>query len=170
MELSPFDKQLLSAIEDGLPLEPMPYARVAERLGTTEQEVLDRLAELQTKHVIRRFGVIVRHRELGYTANAMVVWDVPTPIVRKTGRCIADMPDVTLCYRRPRRPPVWPYNLFAMIHGRDRDAVLRRIDRVTELADLNEAPRAVLFSRRRFKQRGARYSPAALIEPQRELA
>lgn len=170
MELSPSDKQLLAAIEDGLPLEPMPYARIAERLGTTQQDVLDRLARLEAAHIIRRFGVIVRHRELGYTANAMVVWDVPTAIVRKTGRQIADMPDVTLCYRRPRRPPAWPYNLFAMVHGRDRDAVLHRVDRITEQAGLSDAPRAILFSRRRFKQRGARYAPAAIAEPHREPA
>lgn len=170
MELSEFDRQLLAAIEDGLPVEPAPYARVADRLGTTEQTVLDRLGALQTAGVIRRFGVIVRHHELGYTANAMTVWDVPDPLVRETGRLIAEMPNVTLCYRRPRRPPAWPYNLFAMVHGRDRDAVLRCVDQITDQAGLRDAPRAVLFSRRRFKQRGARYSPAAPIEPQRELA
>ena len=71
MELKGFDRQLLAAIEDGLPLDPTPYARVAERIGTTEQAVLDRLATLQAAGVIRRFGVIVRHHELGYTANAM---------------------------------------------------------------------------------------------------
>lgn len=170
MDLSAFDRQLLAAIEDGLPVEAAPYARMAERLGATEQAILDRLAELQATGVIRRFGVIVRHHELGYTANAMTVWDVPDHLVRETGRRIAEMPGVTLCYRRPRRPPAWPYNLFAMVHGRDRDAVLHRVDEITNQAGLGDAHRAVLFSRRRFKQRGARYSSVAEIEPQRELA
>jgi len=170
MDLNAFDRSLLAAIEEGLPLEPAPYARVAERLDTTEQTVLDRLAALQAAGIIRRFGVIVRHRELGYTANAMTVWDVPDHRVREAGRRLAEMSGVTLCYRRPRRPPAWPYNLFAMVHGRDRDAVLHRVDQITGQAGLGDAPRAVLFSRRRFKQRGARYSPGAEIEVQREMA
>ena len=157
MELKGFDRILLTAIEDGLPLDPRPYACVAEYLGTTEEVVIERLSALQRNGVIRRFGVIVRHRELGYTANAMVVWDVPDRSVREIGRRIAELPGVTLCYRRPRRPPVWPYNLFAMVHGRDRAAVERVIDRITEQVGLEGRPRAILFSRRRFKQRGARY-------------
>lgn len=165
MELTAFDRRLLATIEDGLPLESRPYARVAEQLGATEDAVIARLAALQRHGVIRRFGVIVRHRELGYTANAMAVWDVPDATVRETGRRIAAMPGVTLCYRRPRRPPAWTYNLFAMVHGRDRETVERVIDDITEQAALHDRPRAILFSRRRFKQRGARYAAAPASAP-----
>jgi DNA-binding Lrp family transcriptional regulator len=133
---------------------------VAERLGTTEATVLERLAALGRVGLIRRFGVVVRHHELGYCANAMTVWDVPDDIVSDAGQRIATMPGVTLCYRRPRRRPDWPYNLFCMVHGRDRDAVAAAVDRITQDAGLAGLPRAVLFSRRRFKQRGARYAPA----------
>ena len=166
MELTRFDSMLLAAIEDGLPLDSRPYARVAERLGATEEDVIGRLAALQQQGVIRRFGVIVRHRELGYTANAMTVWDVPDERVTETGRRMAEMSGVTLCYRRPRREPDWPYNLFCMVHGRDRKTVEDAVERITRCAGLEGRPRAILFSRRRFKQRGARYAPVQASERQ----
>jgi len=161
MELTERDRAVLSAIEGGLPLAARPYAEIAGRLGIGEAELLDRLQALREAGVISRFGVVVRHHELGYTANAMTVWDVPDDRVAETGRRIAGMAGVTLCYRRPRRLPDWPYNLFCMVHGKDRAKVEVAIERITADAGLRDCPRAVLFSVRRFKQRGARYGHAA---------
>ena len=151
------DRRLVAALEGGLPLAPRPYAALADTLGMTEAEVLQRLAALQAEGTISRFGVVVRHHELGYRANAMVVWDVPDAQVEDAGTRLAALPFVTLCYQRPRRPPRWPYNLFCMIHGKSRGEVLNQVAEAAERAGLNERPRAVLFSKRRFKQRGARY-------------
>ncbi len=151
------DRALVRAVQGGLPLVPRPYAAVAAAAGMSEAEVISRLRRLAERGVIRRLGVVVRHRELGYTANAMVVWDVPDDRVAELGRCLAAYPFVTLCYRRPRRPPAWPYNLFCMIHGRSREGVLAQVDQLVRECGLDALPRAVLFSRRRFKQRGAWY-------------
>ena len=151
------DAGLLHAIEDGLPLVSRPFAQLGEQLDMSEGEVIARLWLLQTRGVIKRFGVVVRHHELGYRANAMVVWDIPDSQVREMGRRLGGFPFVTLCYRRPRRPPAWPYNLFTMIHGRDRDQVLARVAELVEQCGLQDIPYQALFSRRRFKQRGARY-------------
>jgi DNA-binding Lrp family transcriptional regulator len=107
--------------------------------------------------IIKRLGVVVRHHELGYRANAMVVWDVPDARVEQIGRRLGDIDCVTLCYQRPRRLPDWPYNLFSMVHGQDRDDVLACIGRLVEALGLGDIPHAVLFSGRRFKQRGACY-------------
>jgi siroheme decarboxylase len=159
MELNDRDRRLLAAIQDGLPLVLRPYAAIGDGLGMAEADVIAGLRRLIDDGVIRRFGVIVRHRELGYRANAMVVWDVPDARVREAGRTLAALPFITLCYRRPRRLSVWPYNLFCMIHGRDRDAVEALVEQASAAAGLEGLPRAVLFSRRRFKQRGARYAP-----------
>jgi DNA-binding Lrp family transcriptional regulator len=156
--LSETDRRLVGAVQDGLPLVSRPYAAVAAALGMSETEVIERLAALQSSGVIRRMGVVVRHHELGYRANAMVVWDVPDARVETVGRQLGALDCVTLCYRRPRRPPRWPYNLFTMVHGRDRDAVLISVDDMVDALGLAEVPRAVLFSTRRFKQRGARYA------------
>jgi len=160
MELSDTDRRLLAALSQGLPLAPRPYGVLGRHLGLAESEVLSRLRRLADGGTFNRFGVIVQHRALGYRANAMVAWDVPDDRVRETGRTLAGLPFVSLCYRRRRRPPSWPYNLFCMIHGRERATVQAQIDVATRAAGLQAAPRAVLFSRRRFKQRGARYQAA----------
>jgi DNA-binding Lrp family transcriptional regulator len=130
-------------------------------LGVSEESLLDRISRLLKLGVIRRFGVVVRHRELGYAANAMVVWDVPDAEVSAVGKRLANQNAVTLCYRRPRRLPDWRFNLFSMVHGQDRAAVLAEIERIRHLLALTEISYAPLFSHRRFKQCGARYSSLA---------
>jgi siroheme decarboxylase len=160
MELSHTDRRLLAALEGGLPLVSRPYAALGERVGLAEAEVIERLQALLQGGVIKRLGLVVRHHEIGYRANAMTVWDVPDDSVDGVGQALAASPDVTLCYRRPRRLPTWPYNLFAMVHGRERAAVLERIERLRAEHGLVGVPHAVLFSTRRFKQRGARYFAA----------
>lgn len=154
------DKALIATIENGLPLSSRPYAEIADQLGWEEERVIERLRHLTADGTIKRFGVIVRHHELGYRANAMTVFDIDDEAVTTAGETMAALPYVTLCYRRPRRPPNWPYNLFCMIHGRDENEVLEQVDSAVEIARIAARPRAVLFSRRRFKQRGARYRSA----------
>jgi len=152
------DRLLLAAIQHGLPLVPRPYAEIGARLGLTEAQVIARLAHLKDTGVIRRFGVVVRHRELGYAANAMVVWDVPDAQVAELGRCLAGFDFITLCYRRPRRLPQWRYNLYCMIHGKNREEVLAHLEWMVNHCGLQSLTHEVLFSRRRFKQRGAIYT------------
>jgi len=162
------DKRLLNAIADGLPLTPSPYETVADELGLTEDEVLRRLQGLIDGGVISRFGVVVRHHELGFHANAMAVWDVPDAAVDAVGTEIRTFPFVTLCYQRPRRLPDWPYNMFCMVHGRDRATVRRQIREINAACGLRALPQDVLFSLRRFKQCGAHYG--LLLAKQREVA
>jgi len=150
------DRRLVAALEDGLELVPRPYAALAARAGLDEDAVLERLARWVAEGVIRRFGVVVRHHELGYRANAMVVWDVPDAVAPDYGRALAAAEGVTLAYRRARHLPEWPYNLYCMLHGADRGPVRERLDALTRTAGLEGSPREVLFSRTRFKQTGAR--------------
>ena len=152
------DRCLLAAIQHGLPLTSRPYAEIAAGLGISEAEVVAHLAWLKEAGVIRRFGVVVRHHELGYSANAMVVWDVPDEQVTELGHCLAGFDFITLCYRRPRRLPQWRYNLYCMIHGRSREEVLAHLEWMVNHCGLQALPHEVLFSRRRFKQRGAVYT------------
>ncbi len=154
------DRALLAALEEGLPLVHRPYAAIAEALGRCECEVIEDLRRLVEAGVISRFGYVVRHRKLGFRANAMAVWDLPDESVDPVAASFAANPFVTLCYRRPRRRPRWPYNLFCMIHGRERTEVERQIAALNAEAGTGGFPQAVLFSRRCFKQRGARFSGA----------
>lgn len=160
MDLSENDKRLIAALENGLPLTSRPYLELGRRAGLEEDAVISRISRLLKMGLIKRLGVIVRHRELGYRANAMVVWDVPDEDVEAVGRCFSRFDFVTLCYRRPRRLPDWPYNLFCMVHGRERQAVLAQVGELAEACAVEGVPHDVLFSARRFKQRGAVYSSA----------
>jgi DNA-binding Lrp family transcriptional regulator len=162
MVISDTERRLVAALQPGLPLTARPYAAVADSAGMSEDEAIEGIEALIERGVIKRFGVVVRHRELGYRANAMVVWDVPNDQVADIGRRMAESPAVTLCYRRPRRRPDWQYNLFCMIHGRDRSAVAKQVESLAEELEIASVPRAVLFSGRRFKQRGADYQPTAV--------
>jgi DNA-binding Lrp family transcriptional regulator len=161
MELTLKERELIAAIQDGLPLEKAPYAAVGDRTGLSEKEVIEGIAQLIERGVIRRFGLVLSHRDLGYCANAMVVWDIPDEYVADIGRKLAALDYVTLCYRRPRCLPDWPYNLFCMIHGRDRLTVEALVEQAAASSGAGDFPRSVLFSNRRFKQRGARYAKTA---------
>jgi DNA-binding Lrp family transcriptional regulator len=154
------DRRLVAALEDGLSLESRPYAALGARAGLDEEAVIGRLARWQAEGLVRRFGVVVRHYELGWRANAMAVWDVPDAGAGRFGRSLAATEGVTLAYRRARRRPVWRYNLYCMIHGMERRQVVARIAALNRDLGLDAFPHAVLFSRTRFKQTGARYSPA----------
>ena len=150
---------LVAALEAGLAFARNPYAELGARADMLETEVLATLRDWISGGVISRMGVIVRHLELGYTAIAMTVWDVPDDIAGTIGRRLAAVDCVTLCYRRARDLPHWRYNLYCMIHGRNHERVLAQVEWLRETCGLVGYPFAVLFSSQRFKQRGARYAP-----------
>jgi DNA-binding Lrp family transcriptional regulator len=153
------DRDLLTALEDGLDLVPRPYARLGVRAGLSERDVIVRLAALIEGGVIARFGCILRHRALGLRANAMVVWDVPDREVDRLAGRLAGRDEVNLCYRRSRRLPDWRYNLYAMIHGRERATVTGQIIAAARATGLDGYASEILFSTRCYKQSGARLAP-----------
>ena len=158
MQISAEDRNLIKAVEHGLPIASRPYAEIAKKLGTTEQDVISRLQQLMDNGAIKRYGVVVRHKELGYTANGMVVWDIADDKVEELGMCIGKYDCVTLSYRRPRRLPDWSYNLFTMVHGSNRDEVTQKVEDIVRQCCLQNIKHTILFSTRRFKQRGASYT------------
>ncbi|MCW8928657.1 MAG: AsnC family transcriptional regulator [Gammaproteobacteria bacterium] len=157
MALDILDQKLIAAIQDGLEFTSKPFVHIASQLGISEQKVLNRLEQLKENGTIKRLGVVVKHRELGFKANAMVVWDIPDHRVAEIAQRIASFECVTLCYQRPRRMPEWSYNLFSMIHGKNRESVLERLADLIEILELQGIKHKPLFSTRCFKQRGGRY-------------
>jgi len=152
------ERRLVSVLQEGLPLFMRPFSLIAERIGASESDVLGRIGRWLEEGAIKRFGVVVRHHELGFRANAMVVHDIADDRVSELGRLLAEEPAVTLCYRRPRVLPDWPYNLFCMIHGRERGEVEDIIAELRQRHGLLDATHEVLFSLTRYKQNGARYA------------
>ena len=153
LALTSAEKERAARMAGGLPLVPRPYAA----LGFPEAEVIDALRRWLDAGVVRRVGAVLRHRVLGFQANAMLVWDVPDERVAEAGARLAADPAVTLCYRRARALPEWPYNLYCMLHGRERGRVLYEAKRISLSLGLASLPRALLFSKRCFTQRAAHY-------------
>lgn len=155
------DRSVLAAIEDGIPLVARPFKEVAGRIGIDESAVINRLQQLLRAGIITRFGCVVRHRTLGFTANAMTVWNVPDAVVDVVASHVIKNPSVTLCYQRRRHPSVWPYNLFCMVHAKSREEALTAVADLNATAEIGLYEQAVLFSTRCFKQRGALFSDPA---------
>ncbi|WP_421848970.1 Lrp/AsnC family transcriptional regulator [Oricola sp.] len=154
-EIGARDRCLMQALSSGLPLVPRPYAMLEQQCGLDEAEAIARTSRLVEDGFIARIGVIVRHRALGWRANAMVVWKLPPEDASRIGPEIAKVPGITLCYRRRAIPDIWPYTLYNMIHGRSREDALKVLDEARRLPGLKGVEHKVLFSLRCFKQTGA---------------
>ncbi|WP_306053050.1 siroheme decarboxylase subunit beta [Natronococcus wangiae] len=163
--LTPAERDLVLEIQDGLPLSETPYADVADALGREPEWVLETIARFEREGKIRRIGVVPNHYALGYTENGMTVWNVPDDLVSEVGPEVASLPFVTHCYERPRHEGVWPYNFFAMTHGRSEAESRRRIDRVRETMseywDVADDDWDSLFSTRILKKTGIRLEERA---------
>ncbi len=151
-------RRLVAATEAGLPLCVRPYAELATRLRISESEVLERFSRMIDGGSVRRIAAVPNHYALGYCANGMSVWDVPDAHARECGRQIGALPLVSHCYLRVRHPPDWPYNLFAMVHGRSRATVEAQVLRIAELLGERQRAHEVLYSKRILKKTGIRLS------------
>jgi DNA-binding Lrp family transcriptional regulator len=149
-------RRLVAATEAGLPLCIRPYAELARRLGLSQEEVLARFSRRISDGSVRRIAAVPNHYALGYRANGMSVWDIPDECAGECGRMIGALPFVSHCYLRPRRLPKWPYNLFAMVHGKSRESVEAQVRRIQELLDGRQRAHDVLYSKRILKKTGMR--------------
>jgi DNA-binding Lrp family transcriptional regulator len=150
------DRRLIAATQAGLPLCVRPYGAIADLLSLTETEVMRRLRMLQDLGVIRRIGAVPNHYALGYRANGMTVWDVADDRVNELGCRVGALPFVSHAYRRPRHPPQWPYNLFAMVHGRNPEEMQAMVREIARLLGASVRAHEVLVSTRILKKTGLR--------------
>jgi DNA-binding Lrp family transcriptional regulator len=159
--LDEIDRRLIAATEAGLPLAVEPFHELARRVGMAPEVVMARMNLMQQAGVIRRIGAVPNHYALGYRANGMSVWDVADDAVDALGERVGALPFVTHCYRRPRSPPDWPYNLFAMVHGRDRAETNAKVAEIASLLGGACRGHDVLYSTRILKKTGLRLAGAA---------
>jgi DNA-binding Lrp family transcriptional regulator len=155
-QLDETDLKIMRATQSGLPLTALPYHAVAERLGLTADEVIERMRRMQELGVIRRIGAVPNHYKLGYRFNGMTVWNVPDGKIDALGQKIGRLDFVSHCYHRPRHLPLWPYNLFAMVHGKSQEDVDGQIRRIVEILGENNLGSDVLYSTRILKKTGFR--------------
>jgi len=157
MSTAELDRALVRALQGGLPRVPRPYHAVAELLGVPPDAVMARVTAMLASGAIRRIGVVPNHYRLGYVANGMSVWDVDDDAVDALGAAVGALDCVSHCYRRPRRLPGWPYNLFAMVHGRDRAEVEAKVGQIAGVLGPASRSHDVLYSTRILKKTGLRF-------------
>lgn len=150
------DRAIIAATQDGLPLTPRPFDAVGRQVGLPGPEVMRRMQRMQDEGMIRRVAAVPNHYRLGFTANGMSVWDVPDERIRGVGTRVGELAFVSHCYHRPRRPPDWPYNLFAMVHGRSQVEVSDKVARIAELLGDDQRGHEILYSTRLLKKAGLR--------------
>jgi DNA-binding Lrp family transcriptional regulator len=150
------DRRLIQATQAGLPLVERPYHHLAGQLGVPAEDVVRRLNRMLDAGIIRRIGVVPNHYVLGYRANGMSVWDVPDEDVSGIGRRVGALDFVSHAYHRPRHLPMWPFNLFAMVHGRSREEVEAKVAEIADLIGPADRGHSILYSTRILKKTGLR--------------
>ena len=154
--LDDFDRQLIAATQGGLPLVARPYEAVGAMLGVPGELVRQRLGQMLSQGLVRRIGAVPNHYRLGFTANGMSVWDVDDAQVDRLGAQVGALAGVSHCYRRPRHLPTWPYNLFAMLHGRSRDEVTTQAAQIEQMLGAACHGHDILYSTAILKKTGLR--------------
>jgi len=163
--ITPEERDLVVEIQGGLPITETPYADVAAAIDADPEWVRATIKRFELEGKVRRVGLVPNHYALGYSENGMTVWNVPDELVDEVGPAIAEFEFVTHCYRRPRHEGVWPYNFFAMTHGRSEEESDARIEEVRERMaehwDVSEDDWDSLFSTRILKKTGIRLAERA---------
>lgn len=158
-KLTADQRDVIVELQEGLPLVRRPYRELARRCHKTEDEVLGVLKTLLEQRKIKRLGCVPDHYALGIHGNGMAVFDVPDEAVDTVGNGLGERDEVTHCYERPRHGEKWPFNLFAMVHERNRPEARRTITRLRKELDIQEYPHEVLFSEELYKKTGLRLTP-----------
>lgn len=150
------DRKIIEETQGGLPLVAQPYQQVAVKIGISVEELMQRMQRMLDNEIIRRIGLVPNHYTLGYKANGMTVWDLPDDKIAELGEKIGSLDYVSHCYQRPRHQPLWNYNLFAMVHGRDRNEVGEKVAKIAKLLGDNDRGHEILYSSKILKKTGLR--------------
>ncbi len=149
-------RKIMAATQDGLPVCEHPYRVIADQLGITESALLEAMNNMLSQGLIRRIGLVPNHYALGYRFNLMTVWDIDDGEIQQLGKQVGQLSFVSHCYQRPRKPPDWNFNLFAMVHGRSEDEVNQQVAIIQRLLGSACSEMAQLNSVKILKKTGLR--------------
>ncbi len=153
------DRKIITATQAGLPLVKEPYQAIAQQLNIEPQLLKQRMQAMLDNGQIRRIGAVPNHYKLGYKANAMSVWNVPDNKISELGQQLGALNYVSHCYERPRFLPEWPYNLFAMLHGKSKEEVAEKVQLIVTLLGEHCTGYELLYSTKILKKTGLRLKP-----------
>ncbi len=152
--LSSLDKCIIKKLQEDISIAAQPYKLIADEIGITEEELLNKIKDFQNKGILRRIGGIIYHRELGFKYNAMVVWVVPEDNIDDVGKAMSCFKEVTHCYQRPVFNK-WPYNIFTMVHGQTKEQcenIIAKISNTIKIYDYK-----ILYSTKELKKSSMKY-------------
>ncbi len=153
-DLSEQQKEIIRLLQGDIPISRTPFRELAEKIGIAETTLLENIRAMKSGGLLRRFGATLRHQKVGFRANAMSVWRVPEERLEELGRLLASLPQVTHCYERQPHGQ-FPYNLYAMIHGRSRKECERIAQEVARRSGVRDYE--LIFSSRENKKESMQY-------------
>ena len=155
--LSEDDKKIIIRLQGDIPVSQTPYRDIADELGVSEGFLLERIAFLQANGLLKRLCAVIRHQNAGFTANAMVVWNVPSQSISETGALFAEQFFVSHCYQRDPLPdfPYFSCALYTMIHAKSRNECISHAETLSRLAGISDY--RMLFSLKEFKKSSMEY-------------
>lgn len=152
--LDAIDKKIIAIMQDDFPIVARPYQQIADTVGISEEELLERLSRYRKLGKIRKMGAVLKHREVGYAANALCAWIVPEDRIQQVGAAMSRQTAVTHCYSRIA-PPDWPYNFYTMLHAHTREECKKIVEELAQETNLHEY--VMLFSTKEWKKASMRY-------------
>ncbi len=144
------DTRIIRCLHHGTAIESRPFLTLAQELGTTEDELLEVIRSLIAEGVIRRYGAVVRHEQVGYSSNVLVAWEIPEERIDEFEGVIQDLAEVSHGYERVSYPE-WRYNVYTMIHGHSKDECLGVAERISSAIKIEDY--ILLFTKRELKKR-----------------
>lgn len=148
------DKEFIRQLQKDLEVVDRPFLKAAQSLGMSEEQVFEKLRYYEEIGVMRRYAAILRHRDVGFVANGMIVWRVPEQRIKEVGNMLGAFPQISHCYQRPVYAD-WPYNVFSMVHCKsiaEAESMARDIQKQIKVDDYR-----ILFSSREFKKTRVEY-------------
>lgn len=152
--LNELDRNIVRRLQEEIPLQKEPFKTIAEELGITEKDLLERIHDLQEQKILRRIGAILHHRKAGFSHNAMVVWLVPDERSEEVGVLMASTPQVSHCYKRVTFDN-WPYNLYTMIHGQSKEECELIVSSIAKKTGVYKYE--ILYSTKELKKTSMKY-------------
>ncbi len=152
--LSEQDKRIIKALQEDFPLCAEPYKVLAQQVGISEETFLQRVRELVDEKKIRRMGAVLRHREVGFNANALCAWHVPPDKLDDIAHIMSAHTAVSHCYDRTPAPN-WQFNLYTMIHAKTRDECEQFIGELAQMTGVTDYK--IMYTKREWKKTGMKY-------------
>jgi len=149
IEITPLYAKVIELLQNDIEIKSEPFVDIIEKLDITYNDFFTIVDELQKSGIMRRFASILNHRNAGFNANAMVVWDIDEKNAKSIGDTAATFSAVSHCYLRPKYDN-WKYNLFTMIHGKTTDETNGVIESIAN--EIEYKAYMPLYSSREFKK------------------